>query len=876
MMDLPKKFKHSEFEPKWRSFWNENETYTWKGADNREDVFSIDTPPPTVSGSLHIGHVFSYTQTDVIARFQRMCGKKVFYPMGWDDNGLPTERRVQNVFGIQCNTNLPYKADWKPEKKSKKDDSREDVSRQNFIEACDVLTQEDEKVFEDLWRTLALSVDWNLQYATVGKHCRKVSQVSFLDLVKKGWVYQQTAPTMWDVDFKTAVAQAEVEDREKSSHFYDIQFRAGEETPFVIATTRPELLPACIAVVAHPEDDRYKSLFGQTAVTPLFHAEVPILPSEHADPQKGSGILMVCTFGDIADVDYWKQSNLPIKQVIGRDGCMLGIVFGEGPFNSTEPKTAQENYQELVGKSAKQARKRIVELLLAENSALIGEGAAIQGEPKATEQVVKFFEKGDRPLEFISTRQWFVKILEHKEALLEQGKKINWHPEYMGLRYRDWVEGLNQDWCISRQRFFGVPFPVWYPLDESGEVKIDDPIFAEAERLPIDPSVDVPTGFNETQRNQPNGFIQDPDVMDTWATSSLTPQIMSGWITDADRHKNVFPMDLRPQSHEIIRTWAFYTIVKAWMHEAKIPWAHVAISGWVLDPDRKKMSKSKGNVMTPNHLLEEYSSDAIRYWSAKAKLGTDTTFDEGMLNTGRKLGTKLFNASKFVMLQVGELSTEELTVDKISSPVDLDFVEHMRTLIDQTTKSFEKFEYANALLLTESAFWLFCDHYIELVKTRAYRETDIGKKQSALATLDWALKTFLRLFAPFFPYVTEEIWSWRYRSEATDSIHISSWPKTDEVATINPPEAGELFKSAVDIMSKIRGKKTEQQKNMKFPVSQLDITCRKDVREKIELILDDVLLTGNVQAYELIEMAQPEPEMTINVVLAETEPEKVN
>ena len=500
-MELPKKYKHTEAEDKWRSKWAKDGVYDWDPTKNREETFSVDTPPPTVSGSLHIGHVFSYTHTDAIARFQRMRGKNVFYPMGWDDNGLPTERRVQNVFGIKCDPSVAYNPSFQANENHKKRPHEfEPVSRQNFIETCAALTKRDEEAFEQLWKKLALSVDWSLQYATIDDHCRKTSQLSFLDLVKKDRVSNVESPGMWDVDFQTAVAQAEIEDRNCPGAYHDIRFAVEDGSEFIIATTRPELLAACIAVVAHPDDSRYQKYFGKHAITPLFYGKVPILPSTHADPEKGTGILMVCTFGDVADVEWWKQSDLPIKQIVGRNGTLLPVHFGEAPFLSENNEKAQSNYDQLVGLRLKKAQKQIVELLSADKSNVTGLLPALAKEPEPIEHPVKFYEKGDTPVELIPTRQWFINILDYKKELLAQADKIEWHPPYMKTRYTNWVEGLNQDWCISRQRFFGVPFPVWYKLDEQGEPNYDQPMFATEEQCPVDPLIHIYLPMN-SKRN---------------------------------------------------------------------------------------------------------------------------------------------------------------------------------------------------------------------------------------------------------------------------------------------------------------------------------------------------------------------------------------
>lgn len=849
MGTLPNKYKPREAEERWIASWDERHLHRWDSSRSRDETFVVDTPPPTVSGSLHIGHVFSYTHQDLIVRYQRMRGKNIHYGMGWDDNGLPTERRVQNVFAIRCDPSLPYDPDWKPERATAKTPVRE-VSRRNFIEACALVTEEDEAVFEHLWRRLALSIDWTETYATIDERCRRASQASFIDLVEKGFVYNSEAPTMWDTDFKTAVAQAEVTDRERPGRMHDVRFALADGGEFVISTTRPELLPACIAVVAHPEDERYKPHFGKTAITPLFHAEVPILAAEHADPEKGTGILMVCTFGDANDVEWWKHSGLPLKQIIGMDGKLIPVTFGREPFQSRDGAAAQKAYDELAGLYANQAKKRVAELLAEDGSGPGGRGAALVGEPKEVVHPVKFYERGDRPLEFVPTRQWFVRILEHKATLLEQGAKIEWHPRHMRTRFDHWVEGLNQDWCISRQRYFGVPFPVWYPLDDHGQPHFDRPIFAPADRLPVDPLSDAPPGYDEAARNVPGGFMGDPDVMDTWATSSLTPQIQAGWKDDAGRFEKLFPMDIRPQSHEIIRTWAFYTIAKAWMHDGTVPWHHVVISGWILDPDRKKMSKSVGNVVTPESYLDEYSVDAVRYWSGRARLGADTAFDETVFKIGKRLTTKIFNASRFVFMQLDRVleGGEAPDVSHVTVPLDAALIVRIRSIIQGATAAFERFDYASALQAAEEGFWNFCDDYLELVKTRSYAEEDSPERRSAVATLHYALTAFIRLFAPFMPVVTEEVWSWRLAGDGRlASVHTAPWPTAGETAAVAAPEAGAVFEAAVEVLSKIRGAKSESQKSLKWPVSALTIRGTTEALQALAPALADVLRAGCVE-----------------------------
>ncbi len=875
-IEIPKKYKHLEIEDTWRRRWDEWGIYRWDPSRPREETFVVDTPPPTVSGSLHVGHVFSYTHEDLLVRYQRMTGKNIAFPMGWDDNGLPTERRVQNLLGIRCNPHLPYDPDWTPDPKGGKRKEVEEVSRRNFIEACALVTAEDEKAFEHLWRHLGLSLDWSEQYATIDDHCRRVSQLSFLDLVEKGEVYNVESPTMWDIDFKTAVAQAEVEDRPRQGLFYNLRFGVEGGGELLIATTRPELLGACIAVVAHPDDERYGPLFGKHAITPLYGARVPIVAAEHADPEKGTGILMVCTFGDAMDVEWWKRSGLPLKQLIGRDGRMLPATFGEPPLESVDAATAQRAHDEIAGLYISKAKKRMAELLAGEGTLPGWQGPALVGDAEPTDQMVKFYEKGDRPLEFVPTRQWYIRILEHREELLAQGDKIRWHPAHMKTRYTHWVEGLNQDWCVSRQRYFGVPFPVWWALDDDGQPIFDEPVYADPATLPVDPLTDPAPGYREEERDQPGGFTAEPDVMDTWATSSLTPQIQSHWGLDPERHAKLFPMDIRPQAHDIIRTWAFYTIVKAWMHEREIPWHHVVLSGWILDPDRKKMSKSKGNVVTPDDLLVEWSSDAVRYWAARARLGTDTAFDPGVFKVGKRLATKIFNASRFVLMQLDRAGGEMPEPQHITEPLDVALIGRLRKVVELATRAFDDFDYAAALQVVEESFWHFCDHYLELVKLRSYSDDDTPGRRSALAALGLGLRAYLRFLAPFLPFVTEEVWSWRFAGgDASRSVHTSPWPTTAELEAVPRPPSDRTFEAAVEVMTAVRGAKTAAQKSLRWPVARLAIAGAAADREALQPVIEDILRAGNVADGGLA-MADGTPEeghrFSISVTLGDEKP----
>ena len=873
MIQLPKQYVAKEVESKWRARWQEMEIYRWDPARARNETFVVDSPPPTVSGSLHVGHVFSYTHQDLIVRQRRMAGMNIFYPMGWDDNGLPTERRVQNFFNVRCDPYLPYQPNFKP--RSDRKGPPELISRPNFIELCRQLTEIDEKAFQELWQQLGLSIDWEQEYATIDDHCRRTSQLSFLKLLAEGHAYATEAPTLWDVDFQTAVAQAEVEDRPLTGAFHHIRFGVEGGDSFIVATTRPELLPACVAIVAHPKDERYQALFGKRAVTPLFRVSVPILADERASIEKGTGILMVCTFGDATDVEWWRQFDLPLRQVVGKDGRLIPVQFGSPGWESLDPDAANAFYGALQGKGVLQTRTAITALLQDESGSAIPElGAPLTEAPRRIEHAVKFYEKGERPLEYISTRQWFVRLLDKKKALLEQGARIQWHPSFMRARYENWVEGLNQDWCISRQRYFGVPFPVWYPLDECRQPRYDQPILPELSRLPVDPLAQPAPGFDEATRGQPNGFIGDPDVIDTWATSSLTPQIASHWADDPERHRKLFPMDIRPQSHEIIRTWAFYTIVKAYLHEKTVPWHNIVISGWILDPDRKKMSKSRGNVITPNHLLEQYSSDAVRYWAARARLGVDTAYDEAVFSNGKRLGIKLFNAAKFVAGHLLGQDLIALSPTDITEALDQSFIARLRETVRRAGEEFEAFEFAGALQVIEDFFWAdLCDNYLELVKVRAYSAEWTPGKRSALATLKIVLSVQLRLFAPYLPFITEEVWSWLFATPLgrEQSIHTASWPTIEELAEVTLPEEEDPYGAAVKVLFEVRKIKSEAKVSMKTPLRDLEITGSAKTLSAIRGVLGDLLSVTNAPSAVLTEGSIPEGQFKVQATLATQE-----
>ena len=832
---VPEKPSLDGIEVKWSATWNDAGIYNFDRTKTRDQVFSIDTPPPTVSGSLHVGHVFSYTHTDCIARYKRMRGFEVFYPMGWDDNGLPTERRVQNYFGVRCDPSLPYIPTYSPPEQPDPK-KQEPISRRNFIELCEKLTVEDEVVFEDLWRRMGLSIDWNQTYQTIDRNAQRTSQLAFLRNLDRGEAYQSEAPTLWDVTFRTAVAQAELEDRERPGAFHRIGFSqvASPSEKVFIETTRPELLAACVALVAHPDDPRYQPLFGTNVITPVFGVEVPVMAHPLADPEKGSGIAMVCTFGDLADVTWWRELQLPTRPIIGWDGR----VTSEIPHWITS-KPGRDRFAAIAGTTSFTAKATMVEVLR--------ESGDMVGDPQPITHQVKFFEKGDKPLEIVTTRQWYLtnggRNPQLRDALLERGRTLKWHPAHMLVRYENWVEGLNGDWLVSRQRFFGVPIPVWYPLDAQGNPDYESVITPSEDSLPIDPSSDCPPGFTEDQRNQPGGFMGDPDVMDTWATSSLTPHIAGGWERDNDLFERVFPMDMRPQAHEIIRTWLFSSVVRADLENHELPWEHAAISGWILDPDRKKMSKSKGNVVTPMELLDEYSSDAVRYWAASGRPGTDTAFDVGQMKIGRRLAIKLLNATKFVLT-----ISDSGDLDQVTDPVDQAMLARLADTVDSATAAFEDFNYAKALDLAESFFWEFTDDYVELVKERAYGERGGVNTASARSALYVALTTQLRLFAPFLPFTTEETWSW-FRE---GSIHRQMWPTAAELTSSNSPRSTGLLDHANEALRMVRKAKSEAKASMRAVVEKAIFTGTEGVIADLVIAQSDLQAAGSIKKFETV------------------------
>ncbi|WIE55417.1 valine--tRNA ligase [Curtobacterium sp. MCBD17_003] len=846
---MPDKPSVDGLEQVWGPQWETDGIYRFdRDGATRADVYSIDTPPPTASGSLHIGHVFSYTHTDVKARFERMRGKRVFYPMGWDDNGLPTERRVQNYYGVRCDPSLPYDASFTPpfeggDGKSTKAADQVPISRRNFIELCERLTVEDEQQFEHVWRTLGLSVDWTQSYRTIGDESQAIAQKAFLRNFARGEAYQADAPTLWDVTFRTAVAQAELEDRDQPGAYHGIAFHKTDGSgDVVIQTTRPELLPACVALVAHPDDERFQDLFGTTVRSPLFDVEVPVLAHHLAQQDKGAGIAMICTFGDTTDVVWWRELQLPNRSVIGFDGRIVS----QAPDVITSERGLAV-YAEMAGKTVFSAKQVVVDALT--------ESGELIGDVKKITHPVKFFEKGDKPLEIVSTRQWYIvngsRDQQLKDTLVERGQQIAFHPDFMRVRYENWVNGLSGDWLVSRQRFFGVPLPVWYPLDADGNPVFDQVITPTEDQLPVDPSSDPAPGYSADQRGVPGGFIGEVDVMDTWATSSLTPQLAGGWERDPDLFGIVYPYDVRPQGQDIIRTWLFTTALRAQLEDGVAPWANASISGFIVDPDRKKMSKSKGNVVTPIDMLEQHGADAVRYWAASSRLGTDAAFDPQnpkQIKVGRRLAIKVLNAAKFVHgfeLPVGAHSVTEA--------LDVDMLAALRSVVEQATTAFEQYDHARALEVTERFFWTFCDDYLELVKERAYGTADDATHEtqaSAVLALRAAMDVLTRLLAPFLPFATEEVWAWTHDG----SVHRASWPTAADLPT-DADETG-LLEAVGQALIGIRGAKTAAKASQKTPVTRAVVAAPEPVRALIERAAPDLAAVGRIRNLAFAEGAE--------------------
>lgn len=749
-MSLSKHYVASEREPALERFWQESGVYHFD-RDPHAPVYSIDTPPPTVSGHLHLGHVYSYTQTDIAARFWRMNGYNVFYPMGFDDNGLPTERLVERRLGVRA----------------------AEMPRGEFIQACLRVSEEAEQDYRRLWSRLGLSVDWRHSYRSIDDLARRTSQQSFLDLYRQGRAYRQQAPTIWCPECQTAIAQAELNDLDRDGVFYTLAFTTENDGRLPIATTRPELLPACVAVFAHPDDARYKQWIGHELLMPLLDRAVPLLADERADPEKGTGLVMCCTFGDATDVEWWRAYDLPLRIILAKDGRLADAAGAYAGLLTTE------------------ARQRIVADL---------EAAGLLLDRQPLRQSVRVHERCDTPVEYIVTQQWFIRVLDARDELLAAGERIEWRPAQMANRYREWVEHLRWDWCISRQRYFGVPFPVWYCQD------CGVPLLASDDQLPVDPTETHPPAT--TCACGGGSFMPETDVMDTWATSSMSPQIVGGWLSDPALYARVFPFSLRPQAHEIIRTWAFDTIVKSLFHFGELPFRTVAISGWGLAPEGGgKISKSRSSaVIGPTEVMEKYSADAARYWAASTSLGKDSVISEDKIALGAKLVTKLWNVARFGERFIA--GTSATSRPAALPPTDRWLLSRLHRLVQRVSELYRGYDHAAAKSELESFFWqTLCDNYLELAKARLYDDSH-PLHNTAVYTLRAALLTTIKLFAPTLPYVTEAIYQDLFaQSEGVISLHVSAWPEADE--TLLDDEAERVGDALVTVATLARRYKSE-------------------------------------------------------------------
>ncbi len=742
-------FKESEKE--WKEYWEKEKIYAFD-PNSKKKIFSVDTPPPTVSGKMHIGHAFSYAQQDIIIRYKRMSGFNVFYPFGTDDNGLATERLIEGMKNV---------------KGSKMD-------RTEFINLCLKTLEEIRPDFVQDWKNLAISADYDLFYSTINDHCRKISQKSFIDLYRAGREYQKEDATIWCPKCETAIAQVEMEDKELESNFNDIIFKLENGKDLIIATTRPELLSSCVAVFVHPDDKRYKDLINKKVMVPLFDYEVSILTDTRADPEKGTGAVMCCTFGDWTDVEWYKAHNLPLRISFTKDGRMTRLA---------------EKYE---GLSIKEARKKIVEDLKLNNLLI---------KQNYIKHNVNVHERCGTEIEILNSKQWFIKYLDLRKKFLDAGKKLNWHPNHMFNRYENWVKGLQWDWCISRQRFFGVPIPAWYCK------KCSKVILADEKQLPVDPLKDKPLKNCECGSKD---FVPESDVLDTWATSSLTPQIAAGLVPDM--YNKLYPMSLRPQAHDIISFWLFNTLVKSQLHNGINPWNDVVISGWALDPHGKKMSKSKGNIIEPQKIMEKYGTDALRFWTASSKLGEDLPFQEKELVSGGRTVAKMLNAANFIFMNLKDYNGEKVSGLEF---MDKWLLAKLNVLIRECTEAFENYEYSKVKSETEKFFWhVFCDNYLEIVKDRLYNPDKRGKeaKKSCQFVLYHSFLDLLKLFAPVMPFVTEEIYFRHYKNKLDrKSIHLTEWP-AERDADEKIIEIGDKF---LETLSFVRKKKSTAGKSLK-------------------------------------------------------------
>ena len=777
---LDKKYNALEKEAKWLEYWNDNKVYKFN-KDNRK-VFSIDTPPPTVNGKIHIGHIFSYSQTEMIARYKRLRGYNVFYPFGFDDNGLPSERLVEKEQGKKAH----------------------EIGREAFSKLCYETTDKYEEEFQKLFSKMGVSTDWDIHYKTVSPSTIKISQLSFLDLIKKGHCYHKESPALWCNECLTSIAQAELETKTIKTTFNYVNFKTVEDgEEFTIATTRPELLPAIVCVFVNPNDDEHKHLIGKTAHIPVIDVEVPIMADEKVAIDKGTGVVMCCTFGDQTDIEWWKKYNLPLKYIFTDNGKIIDSVPNYG------------------GMKIKEARSKIIEDL--QNGGYIVKIEELEHE-------VQTHERCGKEVEYSVMKQWFIDIMNHKEDFLKIGNEIKWHPSHMHNRYNEWVENIMWDWCISRQRYFGVPFPVWYCKD-CGEA-----IFAREEDLPVNPLSQQPH-CDKCPKCGCTEFIPETDVMDTWATSSVTPLVNMKFGEKENNESFLKPMSIRTNASEIIRTWDFYTIVKSFYHFGIRPWDNVMISGFVMASKGEKISKSKGNSkVEPLDLIKQYSADVIRYWAGSGRLGTDMVFSEETLLRGRKLVNKLWNVSKFIEMHLSDYEDKEFNDYEY---IDKWILGKYQEMESGFLKYLDEYEVGLALNHLEKFFWNFCDNYIEIVKHRLYRPEEFGEqaRYSGQKTVYMILYKLLQDFSIFFPFITEEIFQELYHNKV--SIHLTEI-KPFEFNYFDEIKNGDII---IDIISQARGEKTNNNVSLKTPIRNLDLSLNRELEDAINASIKDFKAT---------------------------------
>ncbi len=793
-MIFPTSYNTKEIEEKWQRFWETKNIYAFD-PESKKPIFSIDTPPPYVSSAhLHVGHAMSYSQAEFVIRFFRMNGYNIFYPMGFDDNGLPTERFVEKKYKI----------------------NKGKIKRNEFVELCLKETKLGGETYKKLWKSLGLSVDWNLLYSTINPQCQRISQRSFIHLYKQGRITRHDEPMIWCPQCRTAIAQAEIETEEKSTELHTIVFKTHDGQDLKIATTRPELIPACVGLFVNENDERYKDLIGKEVSVPLMNHSVRVYADNEVSMEYGTGLMMVCTWGDAEDVHRWKEFKLDTRMILDEGGRFT------------------EDAHFLQGLKIEDGRKKIVEILKEKNHLI---------ESKTLTHQVGTHERCQNIVEYLSTPQWFIKILDLKEALLARGRELNWYPDYMRHQYEEWVENLKWDWCISRQRYYGVPFPVWYCNS------CDEIILPDDSLLPIDPTLQMPH-IKECPKCGKNEFRPESDVMDTWMTSSLTPLINAEWGDSKTRINKIYPMTVRVQAFEIIRTWLFYTLVKSHLHTNSLPWKDVMISGWGLDAHGKKMSKSKGNFVPPEEIIEKYGADALRYWAAGAHLGANLNYTEEEIKEGRKLCLKLWNASRFISEHI---SNVEESMPKKLQPSDEWILSRLTTVIETTTASFKKYDFARARNCLDRFFWLdLCDSYLEIVKARLYKPEVYGAHESNAGkyVCTIILKNILKLFAPFLPYITEELFDvFQFsKDENAKSIHVSAWPiAKDSWYNKNAEELGDMI---VDIVKQVRKYKTSQSLALNTEIKTLSLSCNEDFKKNFERAFID--LTSATRAHSVV------------------------